>query len=310
MRRARFVLLALALGAIAGTGPVTGSASAASPAPAATPLKPLYDFTRAIPRYLRPNTAPTGANDWACKPTAEHPRPVVLVHGTGANMAMSWQALSPELKNRGYCVFALNYGFVGGVGGMARVSRSARELAAFVDRVLAATGASKVDLVGHSQGGMMPRQYMRFEGGGAKVGTLVGLAPSNHGAGDPSGKQPSAIQSAITEALLSPLCGACADQTAGSPFLRRLNAGHETEPSPRYVVITTRYDEIVTPYTSALLTGANATNLIVQDGCEIDHVDHAAIAYDRRAIGLTLHALDPNDPAPVPCTAARPWIGG
>ena len=44
-----------------------------------------------------------------------------------------------------------------------------------------ATGASQVDIVGHSQGGMMPRYYIKFLGGAAKVHTLVGLAPSNHG---------------------------------------------------------------------------------------------------------------------------------
>ncbi len=50
-----------------------------------------------------------------------------------------------------------------------------------MQKVLAATGAKQVDIVGHSQGGMMPRYYLRFLGGAAKVETLVGLAPSNHG---------------------------------------------------------------------------------------------------------------------------------
>ena len=51
----------------------------------------------------------------------------------------------------------------------------------FVNQVLAATGAHKVDIVGHSQGGMMPRYYIKNLGGASKVNTLVGLAPSNHG---------------------------------------------------------------------------------------------------------------------------------
>ena len=58
-----------------------------------------------------------------------------------------------------------------------RSSDSAAQLEAFVDRVLAATGAAKVSMVGHSQGGMMPRYYIQFLGGAGKVDDLVGLAP-------------------------------------------------------------------------------------------------------------------------------------
>jgi Lipase (class 2) len=47
--------------------------------------------------------------------------------------------------------------------------------------VLGETGATKVDIVGWSQGGMMPRYYINDLGGAAKVSTLVGLAPSNYG---------------------------------------------------------------------------------------------------------------------------------
>src|SRR5512139_991100 len=125
-----------------------------------------------------------GANNWSCKPSAAHPRPVVLVHGTFANGSVNWLIASPALAAHGYCVFALTYGEepdVPVLRGLAPVADSAAQLKTFVDGVLAATGASKVDLVGHSQGGMMPRYYLRFLGGAAKVNALVALAPSNHG---------------------------------------------------------------------------------------------------------------------------------
>ena len=130
--------------------------------------------------------SPPGANDFSCKPSKAHPLPVILVHGTFADMSDSWQALSPLLANHGYCVFALNYGSYEGSGEVGiyatgDIAQSAEQLGGFVTRVLSATGASKVDLVGHSQGGMMPRYYLRFLGGATKVHTLVGLSPSNHG---------------------------------------------------------------------------------------------------------------------------------
>ncbi|MBJ7328571.1 MAG: alpha/beta fold hydrolase [Solirubrobacteraceae bacterium] len=282
------------------------------PSAAFAALTPRYSFPDAIAvGVLKPNVLP-GANDWSCRPTAEHPRPVILVHGTGANMALTWRAVSPELKNRGYCVFALNYGGTGPSFGNAAIDRSARELGVFVDRVLAATGASKVDLVGHSQGGMMPRQYLRFEGGASKVATLLGFSPSNHGAILPltSGITGPPWLVRLVRSLTRSTSPAWRDQTSGSPFLTRLNEGRETEVGVSYVVIQTRYDEIVTPWQSSLLQGDSVRNIVVQDGCDLNRIDHAAIVYDRRSVALALHALDPADRTPIPCTRVRQWVGG
>src|SRR3954449_6757929 len=152
-----------------------------SAAPASAALPVVYNGILGY-AHTSPTASPPGANDFSCKPSAAHPRPVVLVHGTFADMSDSWQALSPLLANNGYCVFALDYGAANGSGavgiyGIGDIRQSAAELSAFVDDVLAATGATKVDLVGHSQGGMMPRYYLKNLGGSAKVGTLLGLSP-------------------------------------------------------------------------------------------------------------------------------------
>ncbi len=108
----------------------------------------------------------------------------MLVHGTWLGSAATWPALARHLAGRGYCVFSLDYGRVPdapGLAGLGPIARSSRELASFVDEVLATTHARQVDVVGHSQGGMMPRYYLRFLGGAPKTHHLVGLAPSNHG---------------------------------------------------------------------------------------------------------------------------------
>src|SRR5689334_19409702 len=148
--------------------------AAAAPARADLPVvwNGVYGYA-----HTSPTASPPGANDWSCQPSAAHPRPVVLVHGTFADMSNSWQAISPLLKNNGYCVFALNYGDYNGSGaigvyGVDDIPTSAAELNAFVDKVLATTGAAEVDLVGHSQGGMMPRYYLEYLGGAAEVHTL------------------------------------------------------------------------------------------------------------------------------------------
>jgi triacylglycerol esterase/lipase EstA (alpha/beta hydrolase family) len=263
--------------------------------------------------HLSPTASPPGANDWACRPTATHPRPVILVHGTFADMSDSWQALSPLLHNHGYCVFALNYGShanSGAVGIYATgdIAESAAELASFVDRVLAATGAAKVDLVGHSQGGMMPRYYLRDLGGAGKVGALVGLAPSNHGTTE-NGLFTLASFFPGAESFFA-LCPACIQQAAGSPFITALNAGGETVPGVRYTVIQSRNDEVVTPYTSAFLSGPNVTNILLQRQCPLDAGEHLSMPYDHIADADVLTALDPSHPVRPACTPIAPIVGG
>jgi triacylglycerol lipase len=83
------------------------------------------------------SSPPPGANNWSCKPSAAHPRPVVLAHGLGATMGENWGGMSPLLARHGYCVFALTYGLDPGetfVGGVIPMEQSSHELAAFVDR--------------------------------------------------------------------------------------------------------------------------------------------------------------------------------
>src|SRR3954454_17603552 len=206
------------LGLHTSTGLVAAVATlAVALAPAAASAGDISDLLRGV--------SPPGANDFTCKPTAAHPAPVVLVHGTFEGAADNWATASPKFKAAGYCVFALEYGN----RGTGDIVASAGQLKRFVDAVLAATGARMVSMVGHSQGGMMPRYYLKFLGGLTKVDDLVGLAPSNHGTTNPG-----AIVAGDT------FCPACDQQRAGSPFLVNLNAGDETPGSVSYTAIETR----------------------------------------------------------------------
>ena len=307
MRRSLVPLTMLLVAAIIVLAPAT--ASAALPVSYSLPGAGAYAFTHV-------DQPPPGANDWSCQPTPAHPRPVVLVHGSLENMAFNWYTASPLLKNAGYCVFALNYGeedtrLIGAPGsshpgGSGDITQSALELASFVDQVLAATGASKVDIVGHSQGGMMPRWYMKFDGGAAKVAHLIALSPSNHG---------STLDGLTlipgTPAILELGLGeAFRQQVAGGPFMQQLNAGGDTLPGVSYTVIQTRYDEVVTPYTSAFLSGPNVTNVTLQDKCVLDLADHLTTPYDSIAMRYVLNALDPAHAVTPGCRLVVAGVGG
>ncbi|MDQ0937883.1 esterase/lipase family protein [Streptomyces turgidiscabies] len=248
-----------------------------------------------------------GWNDYSCKPSTAHPRPVVLVHGTFANGVDNWLTLAPYLTNRGYCVFSLDYGQLPGVPlfhGLGPIGRSAEQLAAFVDKVLAATGATETDLVGHSQGGMMPRYYLKFLGGAAKVHTFVGIAPSNHGT-TLNGLANLLKYFPGAEDLLSTATPALADQVSGSAFLAKLNAGGDTVPGVRYTVLATRYDEVVTPYRSQFLSGSDVHNVLIQDLCPLDLSEHAAVGLlDRIVFHEVTNALDRAHATATTCQSA------
>ncbi|MGO4256828.1 esterase/lipase family protein [Marmoricola sp. RAF53] len=306
MRRLAVVLSCL----LASAGLVLAAPSAQA---ADDPLPVSYSF---LPTALLggiPGSDAPGTNDWSCKPTPAHPRPVVLVHGTAGNRATNWQTYGPLLKNDGYCVFALTYGstlplpYPGALGGFGDMRASAVELGAFVDQVLAATGASKVDLIGHSQGTLMPNYYVKYLGGAAKVGSYISLAPLWHGT------QLAGPITLITRlfgipADQVPVCTACAQFAPGTGFMDQIRAGGAAAPGVHYVNIMSRYDELVVPYTSGIEAGM--TNLVLQDTCKLDFAEHFEIAADRNAAVMVLNALDPAHPKVVPCVPVLPFLGG
>ena len=251
------------------------------------------------PFLLNEGIPPTGANV-ECEPTAEHPNPVVLVHGTFETMEQNWSVVSPRLKNEGYCVFALNYGN----RGLGRIGRSAQELDVFVNKVLEFTGAKKVSLVGHSQGGMMPRYWIKYLGGKSLVDDLVGFAPSNYGTrlGEASGQDSTAedfgLPAANNPGGDNP-CFACDQQGSDSRFIKRLNAGDDTPGGGSFTQIATNDDEIIIPFRNCFLKGDERTrNVILQNYYNREVVvTHQNIYDDPIAQEFMLDALD--NPGPL-----------
>src|SRR3954452_3806301 len=226
---------------------------------------------------LAPGIPPPGANNPACKPAAAHPFPVILVHGTFGDMTVSWNTVAPALEARGYCVWALDYGN----RGTGDIDRSADQLVAFIAKVRSVTGAAKVSMIGHSQGGMLARYVTVRRGLLGVVDDVVGLAPSSHGTTNP---------------LAGPTgvfgCTACAQQKAGSAFMRKVNQPPPEAPGPAwYTTVTTTHDEVVTPYRSQALAGDHATNVILQDKCPADPFEHVTIVGDPVALQWAIDAL-------------------
>ncbi|MCM6774100.1 alpha/beta fold hydrolase [Nocardia sp. CDC159] len=297
-----------------------GRADAIPEEPATGPLPVPFDLGAGILPGLFPESPPPGANDWNCKPAAQHPNPVILINSTATNQALAFAAGSPFLKNNGFCVFTFNYGNPAWLPGeiplqsLDDIPNSARTLGAEVDRVLAATGATKVDLVGHSQGGgLLPLYYINVLGGNTKVDKMVGISPSNHGT--------TLSDIAFLRSFIPPVgwwifdalglvAPALTQQAIDAPLIEQIYGDGDTRPGVTYTTIVTRYDEIVTPYDQQYLHGPDVTDITLQDGCPADRSDHIATLYSERAWRFVLDALSPSTAMPVPCIRESPFFPG
>jgi triacylglycerol esterase/lipase EstA (alpha/beta hydrolase family) len=225
------------------------------------------------------------------QPTPERVVPVVLVHGYDGSPA-SFDVLSSRLRAGGRQVVVVQLPD----RGTGDIEASAGVVARAVD----GTGASTVDLVGYSAGGIVVRTYLDKPGVAGHVRHVVLLGSPNHGA-----------QLAGLASLLGPqLCqGACAQLVPGSSLLAHLNqlvGGHEFPAGPDVTSIWTALDRTVTPPTSAVLAGAR--NVRLQDVCRDSRVGHGGLVRDPLTVGLALRALDgglQRQPRPSDCAVLR-----
>src|SRR5439155_10442551 len=87
MTKLRWFGVSAALVVALAAGPGAAAAGEQYPVP--------YTFTaNVVAGATQPGTPPPGSNDWSCRPSKAHPRPVILVHGLFANMTDNWQTMS------------------------------------------------------------------------------------------------------------------------------------------------------------------------------------------------------------------------
>jgi triacylglycerol lipase len=169
---------------------------------------------------------------------AAGPRPVVFVHGyTGS--ASNWVTAMSVFRAAGYSsdqLFAYEYNSYGDN------TQNAAGLASYVNQVKSRTGASRVDIVNHSMGGLVSQYYLKVLNGNGNVAHLASIAGANHG---------------TTYAAACTIFATCRQMLPGSSFIRQITAGDETPGSTQYATWYSPCDGIIIPYTSTRLDGAN-----------------------------------------------------
>jgi len=175
--------------------------------------------------------------------------PVVLVHGyMGSTLGdvsvyANWAYIYEKLKSEGFDVYRITLSWAG----LQDVKTSAAELKSFVADVLSKTKAKKVDIVCHSEGGLVARYYIKNLGGVSYVDDLVTISTPHRG---------------TTVATIGP--GEAARQMeVASPFLQELNSGDTMPGSIEYTALFSHGDEIVVPGKNGFFAGAVNVNYTI-----------------------------------------------
>ncbi|MFD2763141.1 lipase family alpha/beta hydrolase [Micromonospora eburnea] len=255
-------------------------------------LRKIITLTAVVAALLVPATAaqaatPTGAT--AATPTdsvaaeraiaaAASANPVIVVGGL-IGISIAYEPIAARLRADGYRVWI--YQLPGlGVGD---IRDSARALSSYVDQVRAATGATKVDLVTHSEGGLVSRWYVKFLGGADRVAHYVSLGTPQQG---------TYVANIMNFVGLGSCAGvvACQQMSIGSDFLAALNDGDETPGAVRWTTVRTWQDELVRPVDNAVLADG-ATNVLVQGWCPLRVVGHLGLVLDGTTYTVVRQAL-------------------
>lgn len=201
--------------------------------------------------------------------------PVILVGGTitpeGALAPLAWR-----LRRDGFDAHVFELVDLG----LADIDVSARALSELVRKVLARTGASRVDLIGHSQGALVARQYIKFHGGVSKVDDYIALAGPEYGT----------RLANFADRIGACFFPACREMAVGSDFLEALNAGDDTPGAVRYTTISTLFEEFIHPVENTNLRDG-ATNVKIQDKCPLRAVDHLGLIFDGTVYSVIARVL-------------------
>ena len=215
-------------------------------------------------------------------PTPGQP-PVLLIHGYLATRG-SLHLLESHLTMRGLIVMSYP---LGGPINIGDIRDSAGLIARKVESIVAQTGIARVDIVGHSMGGLVGLDYLKRLGGRHRVRRLVLLGTPAQG-----------TWSALFGLVTAPLGLASLQLLPGSPFLRELS--ERPLPPGADVVSIGAVRDWLAPVASTVLDGVRHISL---------PTGHSGLLVDAEVAEVVveiLRAPDPPSQGPVDATPTTP----
>ena len=295
-------------------------------------------FPAAYQRSIRhPEWIPEGTRDARevldeAPPELGDKIPVVLVHGTWMNSYNTYAMIGPALaENRP--VYTLDYGAqseatvarVQAVNGTDALEDSFREIAQVVDELREHIGATRIDIVGHSQGAMHVRHYAntRFDAlydkaiddglstaeaeeyaaSHSPVRAVICLAGNHHGTNGGWARwilYPLDRFNIVSRERFAKIFGAAGvQQGLESPYIKKLVNSERgmTRRGLHYLNIASPFDTIVTPWSGAFLPEVDGHDITNINNAEAvgDWSDHLALLFSPNAITQIIDYLDRTD---------------
>ena len=214
-------------------------------------------------------------------PAPDQP-PVLIIHGYLATRG-SLHLLEQHLTDRGLIV--MTYPLGGPLLNVGDIRDSAGLIARKVESIVAQTGIARVDIVGHSMGGLVGLDYLKRLGGRHRVRRLILLGTPAQG-----------TWSALLGLVTAPLGLASLQLLPGSPFLREL--GERPLPPGADVVSIGAVRDWLAPLASTALDGVR--HMALPTG-------HSGLLVDAEVAEVVVGILrEPDSATPVDAPSATP----
>ncbi|NOZ85425.1 MAG: alpha/beta fold hydrolase [Deltaproteobacteria bacterium] len=203
--------------------------------------------------------------------------PVLLLHGWVATRRVM-SLLERRLRRDGYSVFSVHLGGLFDTFNSDGIPRLAEVVAGKVEKIRQRHDLGRISIIGHSEGGLIARYYVKRLRGNRNVRTLITLGTPHRGT----------IMAFAGIFILGFLSRSIWQLTPLSPFIREMKKG----PWPKDVKLVTIFSRAdwMSPYPSCILEekpGEPVKNI------EVENVSHAELLFSRAVYNAVKKELPP-----------------